>query len=269
MNRTIMEKKKTSQEVWSGTLADYSDLKIFGCPAYAHVDNGKLEPRSIKEIKPPTRFAEADLVAYALNVAEDIDTTQKPYTYSKALSKGKNVIRCKWVFKKKKRTPRVEQLKYKARLVAKGYSQVPSVDFTDVFSPIVKHSLIRALLGIVAMYDLELEQLDVKITFLHGEIEEDIYMQRTEGFVVSEKEDYNKFWFNMKSAKHVSTPSAAHFKLSLTLSPQSDDEIDYMSHVSHSSAVGSLMYATVSSHPDLSYVVRAVSRYMANPDKEH
>ncbi|KAG8500494.1 hypothetical protein CXB51_002743 [Gossypium anomalum] len=40
--------KKTSQEVWSGNSANYSDLKIFGCPAYAHVDNGKLEPRFIK-----------------------------------------------------------------------------------------------------------------------------------------------------------------------------------------------------------------------------
>ena len=40
--------KKTPKEVWYGTPVDYSDLKIFGCPAYAHVDNGKLEPRSIK-----------------------------------------------------------------------------------------------------------------------------------------------------------------------------------------------------------------------------
>ena len=41
-------KKKTPQEVWSGSPATYLDLKTFGCPAYAHVDNGKLEPRSVK-----------------------------------------------------------------------------------------------------------------------------------------------------------------------------------------------------------------------------
>ncbi|KAG8496044.1 hypothetical protein CXB51_009475 [Gossypium anomalum] len=75
--------------------------------------------------------------------------------------------------------------------------------------------------------------------------------------------------FNMQSAKPVSTPLAAHFRLSLALSPQSDDEIEYMSHVPYSSAVGSLMYATVCSRPDLSYAVSAVSRYMVNPDKEH
>ncbi|KAG8478742.1 hypothetical protein CXB51_028655 [Gossypium anomalum] len=87
-------------------------------------------------------------------------------------------------------TPGVEEPRYKVRLVAKGYSQILGVDFTDVFSPVVKHSSIRALLGIVAMQDLELEQLDVKITFFHRELEEDIYMQQPEGFTVLEKEDY-------------------------------------------------------------------------------
>ena len=40
--------KKTPLEVWSGTPSNYSELRIFGCPAYSHVDNGKLEPRSLK-----------------------------------------------------------------------------------------------------------------------------------------------------------------------------------------------------------------------------
>ena len=80
------------------------------------------------------------------------------------------------MFKKKEGTPGVEEPRYKIKLVAKGYSQIPGVDFTDVFSPVVKHSSIWALLGIVAMHDLELEQLDVKIAFLHRELEDDIYM---------------------------------------------------------------------------------------------
>ncbi|KAG8477517.1 hypothetical protein CXB51_031022 [Gossypium anomalum] len=168
---SIAIEKKTPQEVWSSNPANYSDLKIFGCPAYAHVDNGKLEPRSIKcvflgykagvkgyklwcpenrkvvisrdvvfyetamlpnlslkdssnkenqkqvehqintestpqasikienrvasspqysitknrtrrEIKPPKKYNEADLVAYALNVAKDIDANQEPSNYS-------------------------------------------------------------------------------------------------------------------------------------------------------------------------------------------
>ena len=73
----------------------------------------------------------------------------------------------------------------------------------------------------------------------------------------------------MQSVKPVITPLVAYFRLSSTLSPESDDEIDYMSHVPYSSAVGSLMYAMACSRPDLSYAVSAVSRYMANPGKEH
>ena len=69
----------------------------------------------------------------------------------------------------------------------KGYNQIPSIDFTDVFSPIVKHSSIRALLGIVTMHDFE--QFNVKTTFLHGELEEDIYMQQLKGFIVLRKEN--------------------------------------------------------------------------------
>ncbi|KAG8493469.1 hypothetical protein CXB51_010771 [Gossypium anomalum] len=301
-----------------------------------------------------------------------------------SLKDSSNKENQKQVFKKKEGTPGVEEPKYKARLVAKGYSHIPRVDFTNVFSPIVKHSSIRALLDIVAMHDLELEQLDVKTVFLHGELEEDIYMQQPEGFTISEKENYvcllkkslyglkqsprqwykrfdsfmtshdfkrssfdscvyfkknsdgsfvylllyvddmliaakdkgevrkvkarlneefemkdlgpakkilgmeilrdrkkSKLYlsqkgyiekvlyrFNMQSVKPVSTPLVAHFRLSSALSPQSDEKIEYMSHVPYSSTVGSLMYVMVCSRLDLSYAVSAVSRYMANPNKE-
>ena len=83
-----------------------------------------------------------------------------------------------------------ESLKFKARLVAKGFSQIPGVDYNDVFSPVVKHSSIRTFFSIVAMHDLELEQLDVKTAFLHGELEEEIYMDQTEGFIVLGKENF-------------------------------------------------------------------------------
>jgi hypothetical protein len=57
-----------------------------------------------------------------------------------------------------------------------------------VFSPVIKHSSIRALLGIVAMHDLE--QLGVKTAFLHGDLEKEIYMDQLEGFIVSGKENF-------------------------------------------------------------------------------
>ena len=122
---------------------------------------------------------------------EEMESFHKNGTWDMVrLPKEKKVIRCKWVFKKKEGTPGVENARYKVRLVAKGYNQILGVDFIDVFSPVVKHSSIRALLGIVAFHDYELEQLDVKTAFLHRELEEDIYMHHPEGFIVLGKEDY-------------------------------------------------------------------------------
>ena len=73
----------------------------------------------------------------------------------------------------------------------KGYAQKEGTDFTEIFSPIVKMPSIRIILGLSTALDLECEQLDVKKTFLHGELEEDIYMEQPEGF----KEKGNKNWF--------------------------------------------------------------------------
>lgn len=58
------------------------------------------------------------------------------------LSKEKKVVRCKWVFKRKECISRVEEDEYIARLVDNGYSQIPGVDFTYLFSPVVKYNSI-------------------------------------------------------------------------------------------------------------------------------
>jgi hypothetical protein len=87
-----------------------------------------------------------------------------------------NSLGSKWVFKKKLNVAgQVE--KFKARLVAKGYSQVEGVNFGEIFSPDEKLTSIRVLMSLVATFDLEIEQMDVKTTFLHGDLEEEIYMK--------------------------------------------------------------------------------------------
>ena len=88
------------------------------------------------------------------------------------LSKDSKAIGCRWVFHKKNTD------QYKARLVAKGYAQKEGIDYNEIFSPVVKYTFIWMLLAIVAQFDLELEQMDVKTTFLHGELEERIYMKQ-------------------------------------------------------------------------------------------
>ena len=77
--------------------------------------------------------------------------------------------------------------KYKACLVARGYSQVAGIDYGEIFSPIAKMTSIHFLLSIAVAYDLEVEQMDVKTAFLHGDLEEEIYMTQPEHFVVKGK----------------------------------------------------------------------------------
>ena len=72
--------------------------------------------------------------------------------------------------------------------MVKGFSQKQGIDFDVIFSPVVKMSSIWVVLGLVASLDLRLEQLDVKTAFLHGDLKEEIYMDKLEGFKVKGKE---------------------------------------------------------------------------------
>jgi hypothetical protein len=71
--------------------------------------------------------------------------------------------------------------KYKACLVAKGFTQVFGVDFGETFSHVVKLTIICILLALTTQYDLEVHQLDVKMIFFNGYIDEEIYMEISKG----------------------------------------------------------------------------------------
>eukprot|EP00253_Pinus_taeda_P010412 PITA_10412 len=117
---------------------------------------------------------------------------------------GRKPIGSKWVFKKKTNAEgKVE--KYKARLVAK-------------------------------------EQMDVKTTFIHGDLEEEIYMKQLECFVVKGEKE---------------------------LCPKTQEEEEDMSHVPYESAVGSLIYVIVCTRPYIAHAVGVLRRFMSKPGKEH
>jgi hypothetical protein len=102
---------------------------------------------------------------------------------------GRNPIGSKWVFKKKLNAEgKVE--KHKSRLLAKGYSLVEGIDFGDIFSLVSKLTSIIFMLSIVVAFYFEVEQRDVKTTFLHGNLEEEIYMKELEGYDVKGKRSW-------------------------------------------------------------------------------
>ena len=73
--------------------------------------------------------------------------------------------------------------------MVKGFQQIEGIDYYEIFSPVVKLTTIRLMLSIVTTKGLYLEQLDVKTAFLHGDLEEEIYMQQPEGFAEDDKEE--------------------------------------------------------------------------------
>jgi hypothetical protein len=96
--------------------------------------------------------------------------------------KGSNIIDCKWVHKIKYNADGSLN-KYKSRLVAKGYKQRYGIDYEDTFSTVVKMATIRIILSIVVSRGWSLRQLDVQNAFLHGVLEEEVYMRQPPGYV--------------------------------------------------------------------------------------
>ena len=101
------------------------------------------------------------------------------------LPEGHRPIGCKWVYKTKKdHKGKIE--KFKARLVAKGFTQREGVDYEATFSPVSSKDSFRVIMALVAHFDMELHQMDVKTAFLNGDLNEEVYMMQPEGFVAND-----------------------------------------------------------------------------------
>ncbi|KAF3655280.1 hypothetical protein FXO38_00338 [Capsicum annuum] len=117
---------------------------------------------------------------------------------------GNKPLGSKWIFKRKIKVDGTID-KYKARLVEKGFKQKEGIDYFDTYSPVMRITSIRMLIALAAVYGLEIHQMDVKTTLLDGELEEEIYMEQPEGFVIPEKE--NKVYKLVKSLYGLKYPT--------------------------------------------------------------
>lgn len=161
--------------------------------------------RKRRNIRPPKRYIVADLIAYALTAAYELNddelmtyqeaiTSKKKLEWTKAMNEEmaslmknktweliikpekRKIVSYKWIFKIKEEIPGAEPRRFKTRLVARGFTQKEGIDFTEVFLPMVRHASIRIILALVAVQDMHLKQMDVKTAFLHGELQEAIIM---------------------------------------------------------------------------------------------
>jgi hypothetical protein len=131
------------------------------------------EPQSVAEIK-----SCVDWLQWKAAMQKEIDQLDRLQTYELVtLPEGRKPIGCKWVFVIKQGSD-CEIIKYKARLVAQGFSQIPGQDFVETYAPVCRQESLRASIAIAALLRMHVHQLDVVSAFLHGELEEEIYMRQ-------------------------------------------------------------------------------------------
>ncbi|KAJ9545056.1 hypothetical protein OSB04_024763 [Centaurea solstitialis] len=208
----------------------------------------------------------------------------------------------KWVFKKKTDMDGNVHT-FKARLVAKGFTQTHGIDYDETFSPVAMLKSIRILMAISAYFNYEIWQMDVKTAFLNGKLTEDVYMLQPDGFVDPKNPNKMKDLgeaayilgikinrnrsrrligrsqstymdmilkrFRMDESKKGFIPMQHGIVLSKAKCPVSSQDQDKMKSIPYASAIGSIMYATICTRPDVAYLVSVTSRYQQNPGEAH
>nr|GEX74205.1 retrovirus-related Pol polyprotein from transposon TNT 1-94 [Tanacetum cinerariifolium] len=227
-------------KIFKGALVSMKDIQSGRCPVYVHVNKGKLAPRVIKCI----------LLGYGSEV-EGYRVWCPDPKYRKIIQRIDVSFYDDVIINSGKDFVPPHNVNNNHTEV-RGFDQREGIDFNEVFSPVVRHTSIRVLLSIVALQDLELEQLDVKTTFLHGHLEEPEGMeiqrdQKMGKLTLSKTDCISKVLkkFNMSSCKPVLTPLAPQFKLSSHECLKSEEDKEDTFRVPYLSAVGSLMYAMV------------------------
>ncbi|KAE8703963.1 hypothetical protein F3Y22_tig00110462pilonHSYRG00425 [Hibiscus syriacus] len=171
-----------------------------------YVIEGNITYCLLTEDGEPSTYQEAinnsDASLWMMAIQEEIEALHKNNTWDLVpLPQGRKPIGNKWVFKiKRNGDDQVER--YRARLVVKGYAQKEGIDFNEIFSPVVRLTTVRVVLAMCTTLDLHLEKLDVKTSFLHGNLEEEIYMLQPKGFEEKEKKNLvcmlNKSLYGLK-----------------------------------------------------------------------
>ena len=139
-------------------------------------------PRNVQEAMSQTEWKKA--------MDEEMQALLKNDTWEmRPLSESKKLIWSRWVYAIKHNSDG-SIARYKARLVARGYTQSYGVDYHETFVLVAKLNTIRLLIVLAAMYQWDLSQFDVKNAFLHGELEEDVYMATPPGYQLHENSSH-------------------------------------------------------------------------------
>ncbi|GJY61963.1 retrovirus-related pol polyprotein from transposon TNT 1-94 [Tanacetum coccineum] len=194
------------------------------------------------------------------------------------------LIKLKWIFKVKI-DEFGEVLKNKARLVAQGFRQEEGIDFQESFAPVARIEVICIFVANAANKNMMIYQMDVKATFLNGELKEEVYISQPEGFVHQDNPSHvyklKKALYGPKQAPRAWYGILSNFLISQHFSKGTIDPTLFIKKAGNDlllgtpvdathyrDMIGSLMYMT-SSRPHLIYAVCLCARYQAKPIEKH
>nr|GEW48061.1 retrovirus-related Pol polyprotein from transposon TNT 1-94 [Tanacetum cinerariifolium] len=212
----------------------------------------------------------------------------------------------KWIFKRKLKVNRTIEM-FKARLVIQGFKQKSGIDYFNTYAPVARISTIRILIAMALIYNPIIDHMDVKTTFFNGELDDEVYMNQPQGFIMPGNEnkvdltkEFLSLRFSMKDMgdidvifsiriKHESNRIAifqSHYikkvlKKSIyfdctpvsTLMDTSEKLMpnngQVLSQLEYSRVISCLMYTMTSTRPVIVFAVGKLSRYTSNPCTQH
>ncbi|KAL0421120.1 UNVERIFIED_CONTAM: Copia protein [Sesamum latifolium] len=202
-----------------------------------------------------------DVAFWKEAINDEMDSIMENNTWVLAdLPPGCKPLGCKWIFKKKMKVDGTIE-KFKARLIIQDFRQRPGVDYFDTYAPVAHISTIRLLIALASIHNLVIYQMDVKTIFLNENLDEKVYINQPEGFIMPGNEhkqvDLTKEFlsskFSMKDMGKadmilVNTPMDPSVKLM----PNTEKVVFQFEY---SKVIGCLMYAMTSTRPDIAYAV--------------
>ncbi|GJR77094.1 zinc finger, CCHC-type containing protein [Tanacetum coccineum] len=175
---------------------------------------------------------------------------------------------CKWIYKRKLKVDGTIE-KFKARLVIQGFRQKLGIDYFDTYAPVARISTIILLIAMTSIHNMIIHHMDVKATFLNGELDEEVYINQPQGFIMpgnENKVDLTKEFLSSKfSMKEIGEADVImgirikHESNKIAIS-QSHYIEKAVSQLEYSRMIGCLMYAMTCTRPDIAFAMGKLSR---------